>query len=130
MLRYADVLYTQGTADSIRTARTYYSAVVQLTQGEDVRALYGVCATAASVAATPRVRVAGCSCLFIPARGHEGHEKKNRRVLFHFFSPYFVVYDSLLIAASLQLYASLRVHVYHSSGPPGKQWPRCRLPRA
>ena len=47
-VRYADVLYTMG---SLKTARQYYAAAIKLSQGEDTRALYGICCTAAALSA-------------------------------------------------------------------------------
>lgn len=49
-LRYADVLYTMGKPDHVRAARTYYSAALQLSEGQNLRALWGVCATSAALA--------------------------------------------------------------------------------
>ena len=48
-LQYADVLYTIGGAAHYRTAHSYYAAAVDLSEGENVRALYGLCATAAQL---------------------------------------------------------------------------------
>lgn len=50
-VQYADVLYTMGGAANLRAARAYYSAAVDLSSGENVRALYGLCATAAQLGA-------------------------------------------------------------------------------
>ena len=47
----ADVLYTMGGAAHYRAARAYYAAAVDLSSGENVRALYGLCATAAQLSA-------------------------------------------------------------------------------
>jgi ER membrane protein complex subunit 2 len=43
MLLLADTLYSIGGHPNWRTARTYYSGVLELTEGKNVRALYGVC---------------------------------------------------------------------------------------
>lgn len=43
-VQYADVLYTIGGVSNYRTARTYYAAAVDLSNGENARALYGLCA--------------------------------------------------------------------------------------
>ncbi len=48
-VQYADVLYTIGGASNYRTARTYYAAAVDLSNGENTRALYGLCATSAQL---------------------------------------------------------------------------------
>ena len=50
-LLYADTLYTMGGAANWRTARSYYSGVLEMTAGRELRALYGVCACAAQLAA-------------------------------------------------------------------------------
>lgn len=50
-MQYADVMYTMGGAANYRTARAYYSAAVDLSSGENVRALYGLCAVAAQLSA-------------------------------------------------------------------------------
>lgn len=42
-IRYADILYTIGGAGNCKTARSYYSKAVELSQGTSVRALYGIC---------------------------------------------------------------------------------------
>lgn len=47
-VRYADVLYTMGGVH-LKTARQYYAAALKLSNGEDLRALYGVCCTAATL---------------------------------------------------------------------------------
>ena len=47
--QYADLLYTMGGPANYRAARSYYAAAVDLSQGENVRALYGLCATAAQL---------------------------------------------------------------------------------
>lgn len=48
-VRYADVLYTLGGAQNLRTARTYYSRAVTLSKGHNVRALYGLLACTAGL---------------------------------------------------------------------------------
>ncbi|KAL4420359.1 hypothetical protein ABPG77_006166 [Micractinium sp. CCAP 211/92] len=53
-LLYADTLYTIGGANNWRTARTYYSGVIEMTKGRSIRALYGVCACAAQLAGLRR----------------------------------------------------------------------------
>lgn len=48
-VQYADVLYTIGGASNYRTARSYYAAAVDLSDGNNVRALYGLCAASAQL---------------------------------------------------------------------------------
>eukprot|EP00240_Pyramimonas_obovata_P006132 CAMPEP_0118933360 /NCGR_PEP_ID=MMETSP1169-20130426/11947_1 /TAXON_ID=36882 /ORGANISM="Pyramimonas obovata, Strain CCMP722" /LENGTH=312 /DNA_ID=CAMNT_0006876113 /DNA_START=41 /DNA_END=979 /DNA_ORIENTATION=+ len=48
-LRYAEILYTAGGADNLRTARKYFATAVELTSGNCVRALYGLWACARAV---------------------------------------------------------------------------------
>ncbi len=50
-VQYADVLYTIGGPSNYRTARTYYAAAVDLSGGENARALYGLCAASAQLTA-------------------------------------------------------------------------------
>ena len=59
-LQYADVLYTIGGAAHYRTAHSYYAAAIDLSEGESVRALYGLCATAAQLNA---LKESGKVCL-------------------------------------------------------------------
>lgn len=47
-VQYADVLYTMG-GGNVRTARRHYAAAVKLSGGENLRALYGICCTAAAL---------------------------------------------------------------------------------
>ena len=42
-LLLAETLYSSGGATQIRSARRYFSAVLEITNGESMRALYGVC---------------------------------------------------------------------------------------
>mmetsp|Transcript_47946 Transcript_47946/g.91660 ORF Transcript_47946/g.91660 Transcript_47946/m.91660 type:complete len:299 (+) Transcript_47946:123-1019(+) len=49
-LRYAEVLYTQGGPENLRTARKYFAAAVELTNANCLRALYGLWACASAVA--------------------------------------------------------------------------------
>jgi hypothetical protein len=49
-VRFADVLYTMG-GSNLKTARQYYAAALKLSEGEDTRALYGICCTAAALSA-------------------------------------------------------------------------------
>lgn len=51
-VQHADVLYTIGGASNYRTACTHYAAAVDLSNGENVRALYGLSAAAAQLLAT------------------------------------------------------------------------------
>lgn len=44
-------LYTLGGADNLRTARKYFAAAVELTEGGSPRALFGLWLCAAAVAA-------------------------------------------------------------------------------
>ena len=48
-VQYADVLYTIGGATNYQTARTHYSAAIDISSGRNVRALYGLCATSAQL---------------------------------------------------------------------------------
>lgn len=48
-VRYADTLLTLGGPANARTARSYYSKAVQLTQGRSARALYGLMACASQL---------------------------------------------------------------------------------
>jgi len=41
-IRYADVMYTIGTAESVSTAQAYYSNAVESSNGTCIRALYGL----------------------------------------------------------------------------------------
>ena len=51
-VQYADILYTMGGSSSsnYRTALTYYSAAIEISEGQNVRALYGACACSAQLA--------------------------------------------------------------------------------
>jgi len=42
-LRYADTLYTMGTAQDVALAKMYYTHAVEASHGTSIRALYGVC---------------------------------------------------------------------------------------
>lgn len=42
-LRYADTLYTIGGNQETALAQTYYAHVLEMSQGANVRALYGIC---------------------------------------------------------------------------------------
>lgn len=53
-LLLADTLYTLGGANNWRTARSYYSGVIEMTRGRNLRALYGVCACAAQISGLRR----------------------------------------------------------------------------
>lgn len=56
-VQYADVLYTVGGAANYQTARTHYSAAIEISSGRNVRALYGLCASSAQLRkADSRVR--------------------------------------------------------------------------
>lgn len=48
-LGYAELLYTLGGIDNLRTARKYYSAAIELSAGQNMRALYGVCLCGAAM---------------------------------------------------------------------------------
>ena len=48
-VQYADVLYTIGGAANFQTARTHYSAAIEISSGRNARALYGLCATSAQL---------------------------------------------------------------------------------
>lgn len=47
---YASVLATIGDADALRTAQKHYAAAIELSEGDDVRALFGAVAVAAALA--------------------------------------------------------------------------------
>ena len=47
-IRYAEIMYTLGGVH-LKTARQYYAAALKLSNGEDLRALYGICCTAAAL---------------------------------------------------------------------------------
>ena len=49
LLQYADILYTMGSSSNYKTALTYYSAVIEVSEGQNVRALYGACACSAQL---------------------------------------------------------------------------------
>ncbi|EFN53747.1 hypothetical protein CHLNCDRAFT_136338 [Chlorella variabilis] len=53
-LLLADALYTMGGAHNWRAARTQYSGVIEMTKGQNLRALYGVCACAAQLSGVRR----------------------------------------------------------------------------
>ncbi|KAJ7522219.1 hypothetical protein O6H91_18G002000 [Diphasiastrum complanatum] len=42
-LGYAEVLYTIGGVENLRTAKKYYASTIELSGGKNLRALYGVC---------------------------------------------------------------------------------------
>ena len=48
-VQYADVLYTIGGTANYQTARTHYSAAIDISSGHNVRALYGLCAASAQL---------------------------------------------------------------------------------
>ena len=52
MVHYADILYTMGGSSSsnYKTALTYYSAAIETSEGQNVRALYGACACSTQLA--------------------------------------------------------------------------------
>lgn len=41
-IRYADVMYTIGTVESVSTAQAYYSNAIESSHGTCIRALYGL----------------------------------------------------------------------------------------
>nr|ACH63227.1 O-linked GlcNAc transferase-like protein [Rheum australe] len=49
-LAYADVLYTMGGLENLQTAKKYYASTIDLTGGENTRALYGVCLCTSGIA--------------------------------------------------------------------------------
>ncbi|KAI3425316.1 hypothetical protein D9Q98_009081 [Chlorella vulgaris] len=53
-LLLADTLYTLGGAHNWRAARSYYSGVIELSKGQNLRALCGVCACAAQLSGIRR----------------------------------------------------------------------------
>ena len=48
-VQYADVLYTIGGSANYQTARTHYSAAVDISSGQNARALYGLSAASAQL---------------------------------------------------------------------------------
>ncbi|CAM6100619.1 unnamed protein product [Calypogeia fissa] len=48
-LGYAEVLYTLGGLDNIRSAKKYYAAALELSGGRNVRALYGIVLCGAAI---------------------------------------------------------------------------------
>eukprot|EP00246_Nothoceros_aenigmaticus_P016574 TRINITY_DN7644_c0_g1_i2.p1 TRINITY_DN7644_c0_g1~~TRINITY_DN7644_c0_g1_i2.p1 ORF type:complete len:301 (+),score=70.14 TRINITY_DN7644_c0_g1_i2:268-1170(+) len=48
-LRYAELLYTLGGLDNFRAARKYYSAAIDLSDGKNIRAVYGVVLCGAAI---------------------------------------------------------------------------------
>lgn len=48
-LGYAELLYTMGGIDNLRTARKYYASTIELSGGKNMRALYGVCLCGAAI---------------------------------------------------------------------------------
>ena len=48
-VQYADLLYTLGGPSNQRLAQTHYAAAIKLSQGANMRALFGVCACAAQL---------------------------------------------------------------------------------
>ena len=49
LLRTADILFTIGGSNSLKLARSYYSKVVEISAGKDVRALYGILQCSAGI---------------------------------------------------------------------------------
>lgn len=59
-VQYADIMYTIGgthapghradvIANDYRTAQSYYAAAVRMSEGHNIRALYGLCASASQL---------------------------------------------------------------------------------
>ncbi|CAA6667033.1 unnamed protein product [Spirodela intermedia] len=48
-LAYAEVLYTMGGLENLQTAKKYYASTIDLTGGQNTRALYGVCMCAFAI---------------------------------------------------------------------------------
>ena len=48
-VQYADVLYTIGGTANYQTARAHYSAAIDISRGQNVRALYGLCAASSQL---------------------------------------------------------------------------------
>jgi hypothetical protein len=69
-VQYADILYTMGGASNYRNARSYYAAAVGLSNGDNVRALYGLTAATAQLMATKEGSKV-CPCMF-HCSGHLG----------------------------------------------------------
>lgn len=49
LINLADIMYAQGGLPNLKTAFTYYARVIELTGGENARALYGASATRAAI---------------------------------------------------------------------------------
>lgn len=49
MINLADVMYAQGGLPNLKAAFTYYARVIELTGGENARALYGASAARAAI---------------------------------------------------------------------------------
>ncbi|EFJ32913.1 hypothetical protein SELMODRAFT_167610 [Selaginella moellendorffii] len=48
-LGYAEILYTIGGLENLKTAKKYYASAIELSGGKNMRALYGVCLCAAGI---------------------------------------------------------------------------------
>ena len=54
-VQYADVLYTIGGPANYQTACTHYSAAIDISSGQNARALYGLCAASAQLKSDSKV---------------------------------------------------------------------------
>ena len=68
-IRYADVMYTLGGVH-LKTARQYYAAALKLSNGHDLRALYGISCTAAALAGQ-KVGQSGLQRTFLELGGRD-----------------------------------------------------------
>ena len=66
-VQYADIVYSIGgthasghrsdvVANDYRTAQTYYAAAVRMSEGQNARALYGLCASTSQLAGIKVIR--------------------------------------------------------------------------
>lgn len=71
------LLYTIGGIDNYRMARKYYSAAIELSGGQNLRALYGVC-----LVCTQQKSYWMCLCLLWVLSWHWGHKNVDVRNAF------------------------------------------------
>ena len=69
-VQYADVLYTIGGPANYQTARTHYSAAIDISSGQNARALYGLCAASAQLRGDSKV-----STFLVTLHVHYAHSK-------------------------------------------------------
>ncbi|CAM6036942.1 unnamed protein product [Sphagnum compactum] len=51
-LGYAELLYTMGGLDNLRAARKYYAAAIEMSGGQNMRALFGICMCGTAITQT------------------------------------------------------------------------------